>query len=843
MPLDATSYEKLGAFYLGRPVDPAGAAPADAPLLYDAKDLVTHAVIVGMTGSGKTGLGIDLIEEAAIDGIPSLVVDPKGDLGDLLLTFPELRGEDFRPWVNEDDARRQGLSADDFAAAQADLWRHGLAKWGQDGERIARLRQAADFAIYTPGSDAGLPVSVLASFQAPPPELVADSDLLSERITTTARSLLGLVGIEADPVRSREHILLANLFEQAWRQGRDLDLGQLIQLVQAPPLDRVGVLPLESFYPAKDRFELAMTLNNLLAAPGFASWLTGEPLDVGRLLYTASGRPRVAVFSIAHLADRERMFFVSLLLDQLVGWMRTRPGTTSLRALFYMDELAGFLPPVANPPSKPPLLTLLKQARAFGVGAVLATQNPADLDYKALSNAGTWFLGRLQTERDKARVLEGLEGAAAGSAGGAPFDRGAMERTLAGLGKRTFLLHNVHEDAPVVFETRWAMSYLAGPLTRAQIARLTAERRGAAEAGVAANAASAGGQAGPAATSAPPASAAVAAAPATSPPPATPAVAPAAPATATSPTAAAAGAPRPVLPPEIDQRFVPLRGRPEVAPLYQPRLLGLARVHFVDERKGIDHLEELALLSPLPERATDVDWFDAKPLELAVDDLEAAPGDPAAAFAPLPASGSDPRSYPGWAKDLADALYRTRQLALFTCAALNEVSKPGEGEREFRIRLTESAREARDRETEALRRKYAAKMSSLEERQRRAEQRVSREREQAQQQKLQTALSFGATVLGAFLGRKRITTGTLGRASTAFRGVGRSFKEAQDVAHAEEDVTAVQQALADLESELKGETDRLAATYDPTAVTLEPLALKPRRADVDVRVVALAWAP
>src|SRR5512132_406789 len=447
-------FEKLGVFYLGR------AKSDNNLLLYDSKDLVTHAVCVGMTGSGKTGLCITLLEEAAIDGIPAIIIDPKGDLCNLLLTFPNLAPQDFAPWVEE------GVDA----AQQAKLWKEGLAKWGQDGERIKRLRDAADFRIYTPGSNAGLPVSILKSFAAPPETIRQDNESLAERINTTVTSLLGLIGIDADPIRSREHILLSNILNQEWSTGRDLDLGGLIQKIQSPAITKVGVMDLDSFFPASDRFELAMALNHLLASPSFASWMEGEPLDIQKLLYTDKGKPRLAIFSIAHLADSERMFFVSLLLNQVLGWMRTQSGTSSLRAILYMDEIFGYFPPVANPPSKLPLLTLLKQARAFGLGVVLATQNPVDLDYKGLANTGTWFIGRLQTERDKARVLEGLEGAS--SSAGKKFDKGRMEQTLAGLGNRIFLMNNVHEDEPVVFETRWCLSYLRGPLTRTQIKQL-----------------------------------------------------------------------------------------------------------------------------------------------------------------------------------------------------------------------------------------------------------------------------------------------------------------------------------------------------------------------------------
>ncbi len=462
--------EGLGIFYLGRNYDAAQSKSTGTPLLYDAKDLVTHAVCVGMTGSGKTGLCIDLIEEAALDGIPSILIDPKGDLANLLLTFPDLAAKDFAPWVNADDAARKNLSVDDYAAQQADLWRSGLAKWGQGGERIARLRAAADFAIYTPGSSAGLPVSILKSFDAPPAALVNDAELFGERVQGTATSLLGLLGIDADPVQSREHILLSNLFDNAWRQGQNLDLATLVQRVQNPPFARVGALELEVFYPAKERFKLAIAINNLLASPSFAAWTDGAPLDIASFLHTPQGKPRVTIFSIAHLSDAERMFFVSLLLNQMIGWMRQQPGTTSLRALLYMDEIFGYFPPVANPPSKTPLLTLLKQARAFGVGIVLASQNPVDLDYKGLANTGTWFIGRLQTDRDKQRLLDGLEGAAANSSfDRASFNRTTMDTTLSGLGQRVFLMNNVHSSGPVLFESRWSMSYLRGPLTREQI--------------------------------------------------------------------------------------------------------------------------------------------------------------------------------------------------------------------------------------------------------------------------------------------------------------------------------------------------------------------------------------
>ena len=794
-------YEKLGAFYLGRPYDLGTKQPKDGILLYDSKDLLTHAVCVGMTGSGKTGLCIGLLEEAAIDGIPAIIIDPKGDLSNLLLTFPNLSTEEFLPWINEEDAQKKGLSNNDFAAQQADLWKKGLGDWGQDGERIKRLRDAADFRIYTPGSNAGFPVSILTSFVAPPQQVRDDTELLSERINTTATSLLGLLGIEADPIRSREHILLANILNQEWSAGRDVDLAGLIQKIQSPPLTKVGVMDLESFFPAKDRFELAMTLNNLLASPGFASWLEGESLDIQRILHSDSGKPRLAVFSIAHLGDAERMFFVSLLLNQVLGWMRTQSGTTSLRAILYMDEIFGYFPPVANPPSKLPLLTLLKQARAFGLGVVLVTQNPVDLDYKGLSNTGTWFIGRLQTERDKARVLEGLEGVAAGT--GQKFDRQQMEQLLAGLSNRIFLLNNTHDDGPEVFETRWAMSYLRGPLTRVQIKKLMDNVKG--ESTVAE--------------------------------PATPVNPGAKPVSTATPQSQ-----RPVMPPEINQYFIPVRSTSAGTTLsYQPMLLSEIEIHYSKSKK-IDLTENLIFLTAIGDGPVNVDWDKSTQAELPVEDLETEP-QTGAQFIEPPSAASKAKSYEAWKKDLASWIYRNQRLELLESPSLEIASNPGENERDFRVRLQQFARERRDAAVEKLRQKYAPKLEQLNERKRRAEQAVEREAEQAKGQKLQTAISFGATLLSSFMGRKTVSLTTLGRATTAVRGVGKSMKESEDVGRAQENVAAVSEKLLQLDQEFKTETAKLEQVFDPQTEELSSVSLKPAKADIAVKFFGLVWAP
>src|SRR3954470_8239726 len=470
----ATDYEKLGVFYLGREYDPGSSTLKDDLVLYDSQDLTTHAVCVGMTGSGKTGLCLSLLEEAAIDGVPAICIDPKGDLGNLMLTFPNLAPADFEPWIDPGEAQRKGVSVAELAARTAANWKQGLAEWDQEPARIARLRAAADVAIYTPGAETGLPLSVLRSFAPPAATLLADAGALRDRVGSVVSGLLSLLGVEADPLTSREHILLANLIEGAWRQGLALDLPALIQSVQKPPFEKLGAFHLETFFPAKERLKPAMQLNNLIASPGFATWMAGEPLDAQRLLFTADGKPRISIISIAHLNDAERMFIVTLVLNELIAWMRVQSGTSSLRAVFYMDEIFGYFPPTANPPSKQPMLTLLKQARAFGLGCVLATQNPVDLDYKGLSNCGTWFIGRLQTERDKMRVIEGLKSALPDA------DGTNLEGLMSSLTQRTFLMRNVHDDAPLLMKTRWALSYLRGPLTGPEIARVMSGRKAAA---------------------------------------------------------------------------------------------------------------------------------------------------------------------------------------------------------------------------------------------------------------------------------------------------------------------------------------------------------------------------
>ena len=787
-------YEKLGSFYLGRRWDPGAGKLQDELVLYDSPDLTTHAVIIGMTGSGKTGLGISLIEEAAIDRVPVIAIDPKGDLGNLLLTFPELRPADFEPWVDAQSAATAGQSVPEFAAAQAAAWRKGLADSGQGPERIVRLRAAADFALYTPGSTAGLPIAVLGSFSAPPEALRADADLYRQHVQGVVTGLLTLVGIDADPVDSREHILLSAVLDSHWQQGRSLDLGGLIGAIQNPGLGKIGVLDLETFYPAKDRFALAMRLNNLLAAPGFKAWTEGAPLDAGALLFTADGRPRVSVLSIAHLGDAERMFFVTLLLTEIIAWMRAQSGTSSLRAILYMDEVFGFLPPVAAPPSKVLLLTLLKQARAFGLGVVLSTQNPVDLDYKALSNAGTWFIGRLQTEQDRNRVRDGLLSAAPTEG----MDAASLDATLASLGKRTFLLHNVHEQSPVLMQTRWAMAYLRGPLTREDIRRLAG-----------------------------------------------PPIAPAAPlASAPLPAralAAAAGN-RPVLPPDLPVIFATPKSRPAAGErlVYQPRLLGTARLAFVSTKYHLDVRRDVML--GLEAGGGAIDWCNAEALPLDPATLAKDP-EPLAGFADLPREFSDPRIVKVALEQFRTWLRTEQAVTLRRSPTLKSVSEPDEPEGQFRIRLQQQAREARDKATTALRQKYAARFTSLKERQRRAEQAIAREQEQATGSKIDTALSVGTAVLGALFGRKAISVSSAGRVSSAMRKAGNMQRQSGDVERATESAEKLQSELVALEAQVQAEIVGIETGFDAQTDVLEEISVRPKAADVTVQFCGIGWLP
>jgi hypothetical protein len=789
--------EGLGVFYLGKRVDPESGKPGREPLLLDARRLTTHAVCVGMTGSGKTGLLVSLIEEAAIDDIPAIVIDPKGDLANILLTFPDLRPSDFRPWLEEDAAKRDGLTLEELAEKTAKKWSDGLAASGQSGERIARLRESVDMTIYTPGSSAGRPLAMLGSLEAPEKAILDDPESRRERIESLVSGILAMAGIDAEPGRSREHLLVSAIVDALWKSGQEVDFGTLVRAIPAPPIERVGFLELENFFPAADRFQLAGKLNTVAAAPGFDAWLHGEPLDVGRLLWTPAGKPRVSVISIAHLNDAQRMAFVTLLAGQAVSWMRSQAGTSSLKALFLMDEVFGYLPPTANPPSKTPLLTLLKQARAFGLGIVLATQNPVDLDYKALSNAGTWFLGRLQTARDKARVLDGLEGAASSS--GAGFDRARVDRLLAGLEQRMFLLHSVHDDDETVFQTRWTMSYLRGPLLREEIKRLQG--------------------AGPA--------------PETVTPRRNP--------FATGAGGAGGAGPRPLLPPGVREVFLASDGPVPVGGLlYKPAILGRARVRFTHTKARIDCDREVFCLAPAGDQLGESAWEGGRQFA-EVPEVESGPQ--GGGFASLPAALSAAKSYASLGTALKNHLARTAKLTVFTAPAIDAVSRPDETEGEFRVRIAQQVREWRDKEIDRISDKSAAKLASLNDRIGRARQKVEKEKAEAKNKSMQTYVSIGTAVLSAILGRKVASSTTVGRAATSMRSASRATRHQADVVHAEEALSDLEEKLATLEGEVSEELEKVRLEANPDRLVLESIEIAPKKTEISVDDVVLAWVP
>ncbi|NEQ50650.1 MAG: DUF87 domain-containing protein [Leptolyngbya sp. SIO3F4] len=777
----SADYEQLGKFYLGKEYSLQDKELLEPLVLYDSQDLTTHAMIVGMTGSGKTGLGMALLEEALMDNIPVIAIDPKGDLANLLLTFEELTADQFYPWVDAQAAATEGLSLDDYAQVQAQMWQNGLSQWGQDAARIRQLRRQVEMVVYTPGSSAGRSVSVLRSFDVPPRAVMAEGDLRREHLQTTVTSLLSLLGIGADPVTSREHILLANILDCLWSQDKSIDLAGLIQAIQSPPFDQIGVLDVEMFYPAKERFGLAMQLNNLLAAPGFETWLQGESLDIQQLLYTNEGKPCAAIFSISHLSDRERMFFVTMLLNELLGWMRTQAGTSSLRAMIYMDEIFGYLPPVANPPSKLPMLTLLKQARAFGVSMVLATQNPVDLDYKALSNMGTWFIGRLQTERDQSRVAEGLR---SGSNG---LEDENLETTLSSLGKRVFLLHNVHEDRPVIFQTRWTMAYLCGPLTRAQIKQLGSTVSEQSLSSKSIN------------------------------PQKTP--------THQSPV---------TLPDDINVYYMPVTGQDVV---YQPAVVLAVDVHYVSKTYGVEETRSMTLAVAIDEGPVMVNWDSVIDIPLAAADFATNPLE-IANFGEIPAKAKQGTTFRKWQKDFLRYVRQHRSLTLYRSKTPKLFSQVDESKAEFLARLRQYHREKRDHALAKLRQRYGTKLKASENKLLRAEQTVERELLQARQQQMDSALAVGSTLLGAFMGRK---SGT--RAKRAVRTVSRLGQAQLYIQQAKEKANVLREDIVSLEAELQQELSALEVEYQLDNLVVEEIAIAPKSTNITQHLYGLLWLP
>lgn len=814
-------------FYLGRAYDPLKQTVTDKQITYDPADLTTHAVVTGMTGSGKTGLCIDLLEEAALQGIPAIIIDPKGDLTNLLLHFPDLAPQDFQPWIDADLARRAGKSLEQVATDASLSWRAGLQEWGIPSERVLALRNAAQFAIFTPGSDAGIPVSVLSSLAAPEIPWKENREVLREKIASTVTALLGLVGYDdIDPLRSREHILLANIFESAWSQGKDVELAELILQTQTPPFEKLGAFPVETFFPAKDRMELAMVLNNILAAPAFETWREGQSLNIGSMLYTDDNRPRHNIFYLAHLSDTERMFFVTLLLSAVETWMRTQSGATSLRALLYMDEIYGYLPPQRNPPSKQPILRMLKQARAFGLGLLLATQNPVDVDYKALSNAGTWFIGKLQTEQDKNRLLDGLESAA----GGIP--RAVFDKLISSLGKRVFVLHNIHAKQPELLQTRWTMNFLAGPLTRNQIPALNRLAN-----------ADAPREAAPSMETQPTAAPVMAAMPnlraaaVKSQPPT---------------TAIQSSSTKPPIPAGIREYFLPQNyslpeafsaaQRPMPAEVmiegivYYPALLASAEVKVLDRKYGVDSEITRSALVRSPEKRGSVRW-EEHPLNANLDGVDTSPA-PSTRFSSIDAPLNDAKLMTSLQKDFSDWVYRNSSVKARLNQALKVFAGPDVSQAEFMKACADAAREARDAEIAKKAGQLDRQLKTLEDKLAREERELREDESELSHRKVEEAGTHLENLTGLFGGRRKAS-----RLSSSLTKRRMTEQAKADVEESLEAIDQFKAQIKDLEKRREELTAEINDRWGRLVNEITEVTVSPKKTDVFVRLFGVAWLP
>ncbi len=809
---------KHGELYLGAEFDAASRSVSAVGVHVDSSDLVTHGVCIGMTGSGKTGLCIALLEECALNDIPALIIDPKGDLTNLALVFPDLDAASFRPWVNVEAARRKGMDVDAYAAAEAEKWRNGLAEWGIGPERLATYREKVDVALLTPGSSAGTPVNVLSSFDSPEGASEMDHELLREQISGTVAALLGLMGVPNPSPQDREHILLATILENRWSNAAKTTLTDLIELIQAPPMQKLGALDLQGFYPAEDRRKLALQLNSLVASPSFQSWLEGEPLDMDRLLRTPDGRPRLAVCTLSHLGDAERMFFISLVLNQFVTWMRRQPGTPNLKALLYFDEIFGYLPPYPkNPPSKHSLMTILKQGRATGTSALLVTQNPVDLDYKALANCGFWMLGKLQTEQDKARILDGISGAI-GETGGSS-DRAFLDKQLSALGSRVFLLHNIHAGGgPRLLHSRWAMSYLAGPMTRAQISQLAKSGQQAATSRVANSTTSRSepdsleeflGDTGQ----------------------------------LTSAEETGLLNVAPAAPKGLSRRFVAAEAT--ASAVYAASIYALADASFREQGGALTRT--IAVILPM-EGLDDTapSWQNATITDTLPVSSTSAPTQ--AKFRPLPPAASSLDTLKTLGSTLIPHLVANVSIESFACPALKLESSLGESKEDFEKRVREalaaekSARESKLRESaeKAIAREQAKIDRETAELERDREIAATRKGEE-----VMTALATVGSTLLSILGSRRKSS-AVGKVGTAMRSVtskrGMTKRAEMAVRESEQAIEAAQAAIEEIRRQLDADLAAMRDELD-TVATIQTKQLHPAKSNIAVRELGYLWAP
>lgn len=827
-------------FYLGKLFDPQISKLTNKTLEYDSADLTTHAVVTGMTGSGKTGLCIALLEEAALNGIPAIIIDPKGDLTNLLLHFPELLPSDFQPWIDPEVVRRAGTTPEKAAEEAASSWKKGIEEWGMDQARIMDLKNAVNFAVYTPGSDAGIPVSVLSSLTAPDLDWESNREVLRERISSTVTALLGLVGMnDLDPIRSREHILLSNIFEEHWSKKQDISLEELILQIQNPPFAKLGAFPVDSFFPQKERTELAMIVNNILASPAFEAWREGQSLDIQSLLFTSQGTPRHSIFYLAHLSDGERMFFTTLLLSAVETWMRTQKGSTSLRALLYMDEIYGYLPPTANPPSKQPLLRMLKQARAFGLGLLLATQNPVDMDYKALSNTGTWFIGKLQTERDKNRLLDGLESLA----GGIP--RAQMDKLISSLGKRVFVMNNVNEKEPVLLQTRWVMNFLAGPMTRQQIPDLNALVG-----------AKSTPQTKPQIVSAP----VIDSLPKQKPPvdhvqpisvPTSALETNGKPSTMVGKTNGATST-KPPVPAGVREYYLPQNyslsealqaakrtqsfGGSIQGTVYRPVLLASAQIRILDRKFNVDtEMTKSALVTTLDRRGI-VRWDEFPYAGPSLDKIGTLPVD-SARYASIEPPLNESKLLASLQKDFTDWAFRNSEVTARANTKLKIYAGPDVTAADFMKQCADAAREACDAEIEKKTSSIERKIKTLESKLGREESELREDQAELQNRNIESYANLaelGASLFG--LTRKKSVTTQFTKHRLAQSAKAQVQESQETIARLSNELERLERERDSLESEINKRWGSIVSEFDEVAI-------KPKKTDVYVNIFGVAWMP
>lgn len=776
-------YEKLKLFYIGKEkID-----DNFVPLVYKNKDLLTHAAIIGMTGSGKTGLGISLLEEAAIDNIPSIIIDPKGDMTNLLLTFPSLQGSDFEPWIEEQDASNNGLSVKEFAQNTANLWKNGLERDFQNASRIEKFKNCADFTIYTPGSDAGVQISILSSFKAPNKEVIEDNDLLVSLVNSTVSSILSLIEEKSDTT-SKESILISSIFMNYFKENKDLTLEELITLIVTPPFSKIGVFDLETFFAQSERLKLALKLNNIIANPSFKTWIEGETLDISNLLYDETGKAKVSIFSIAHLNDSQRMFFVTLLLNQMVAWMRRQEGTTSLKALLYMDEIFGYFPPNSNPPSKQPMLTLLKQARSFGIGIILSTQNPVDIDYKGLANIGTWFIGRLQTKQDKEKVIDGLSSANEGN-----LNKDEVMNLISNLEKRNFILKNINEDGIKIFETRWALSYLKGPISKDGIKKLMSEKK---KENITTQKIE----------------------------------------NETTQINIEKGIPKPIITSNLTEKY--LYSSQNSAYYLQPYLICSCDVHYIDAPKNIDFEEKISYKIYLDENMKNIDFEEKE--ELGNNSFEEKEK-PNSFYYELPSFIQKEKDLKVIEKDFMDYIYRSSKLTLYKNEFLKITSKQTESLNDFKIRLQDRLNEKIDLEVEKLKVKFVKENDSIETKLSKLYEKLQKEEIQATSTTTDTIISIGTSLLGAFFGNSVINKTNIGKVATSAKGASKILKERNDVKQVGNEILELQQQKEALKTLLENEIGKINLANKSSNFPIEEIFIKPKRSDIYNTKLALLW--